>query len=144
MISILNYPPNHSLDRYLEQNTALQDCGYYVSANVIKCCIFHNAIPYYQYLWSYHKNLDMKSNFQKRKYKWPRIIPERKWEGITGGKGWRVFRKNYKGHMDNTKGWWNQGREVGMAGVWGRGRKLYLNKIKLKKEMEKKDVQPHY
>ena len=39
-----------------------------------------------------------------------------------GGKGGRVFRNNYKGHKDKTKGWgWNQGREVGMAGVVGRG-----------------------
>ena len=31
--------------------------------------------------------------------------------------GIRVFRNNYKGHMDKTKVGWNQGREVGMAGV---------------------------
>ena len=46
----------------------------------------------------------------------------------------RVFRNNYKGHMDKTKGGWNQGREVGMAGVGGaeggKGRQLYLNTIK--------------
>ena len=37
-----------------------------------------------------------------------------------GGKEERVFRDNYKGHMDKTKGGWNQGREVGLAGVgWG-------------------------
>ena len=35
------------------------------------------------------------------------------------GKGGRVFRNNYKGHMDKTKGGWKQGREVGMAGVGG-------------------------
>ena len=37
--------------------------------------------------------------------------------------GGRVFRKNYKGHMDKTKGarWWKQGREVGLAGVVGNG-----------------------
>ena len=36
------------------------------------------------------------------------------------GKGESVFRNNYKGHMDKTKGsGWNQGREVGMAEVWG-------------------------
>ena len=40
------------------------------------------------------------------------------------GKGERVFRNNYKGHMDkNQGGAWKQGREVGMAGVreewWG-------------------------
>ena len=29
----------------------------------------------------------------------------------------RVFRNNYKRHMDKTKGGWKQGREVGMAGV---------------------------
>ena len=32
----------------------------------------------------------------------------------------KVFRNNYKGHMDKTKGGgWNQGRKVGMAGVGG-------------------------
>ena len=34
--------------------------------------------------------------------------------------GERVFRNNYKGHMDKTKRVWNQRREVRMAGV-GRG-----------------------
>ena len=38
-----------------------------------------------------------------------------------GGKGRRVFRNNYKGYMDTTKGGWDQGWEVGMAGVEGRG-----------------------
>ena len=38
-----------------------------------------------------------------------------------GDKGGRVFRNNYKGHMDKTKGRWNQGREVRMAGIVGRG-----------------------
>ena len=47
--------------------------------------------------------------------------PEGKWERIMGGKGGRVFRNNSKGHMGKTKGGWNQGREVGMAGVVGRG-----------------------
>ena len=37
-----------------------------------------------------------------------------------GSKGGRDFRNNYIGHMDKTKeGGWNQGREVGMAGVGG-------------------------
>ena len=56
------------------------------------------------------------------------------------GKGGRVFRNNYKGHMDKIKGGGDQGREVGMAGVGGivgrKCRQLYLNnnkKIKLKK-----------
>ena len=42
-----------------------------------------------------------------------------------------VFRNNYKGHMDKTKGGWNHGREVEMAGVGENGggecRQLYLN-----------------
>ena len=38
-----------------------------------------------------------------------------------GKKEGRVFRDNYKGHMDKTKGRWKQGREVGMAGVGGSG-----------------------
>ena len=55
------------------------------------------------------------------------------------GKEERVFRDNYKGHMDKTKGGWNQEREVRMVGVggewWGeKCRQLYLNnKIKLNK-----------
>ena len=40
-----------------------------------------------------------------------------------GGMVGRVFRNNYKGHMDKTKVGWNQGREVGMAGVGGQKRK---------------------
>ena len=37
------------------------------------------------------------------------------------GKGGRVFRNNYKGHMDKTKagGGWDQGWEVRMDGVGG-------------------------
>ena len=31
--------------------------------------------------------------------------------------GQRVFRNNYKRHMDKTKGVGKQGREVGLAGV---------------------------
>ena len=40
---------------------------------------------------------------------------------MRGGKGGRVFRNNYKGHMDKTKRVWKQGREVGMARVRGSG-----------------------
>ena len=43
--------------------------------------------------------------------------------GDSGEKGVKVFRTNCKGHMDKTKEGWNQGRNVGMAGVgrekWG-------------------------
>ena len=52
----------------------------------------------------------------------------------------RVFRKNYKGHMDKTKWGWNQGRQVGMAGVGaerlGKGRKLHLNNKVFKKRKQ--------
>ena len=44
--------------------------------------------------------------------------PAGRWEGVMGEAG-RVFRNNYKGHMDKTKVGWKQGREVGMAGVGG-------------------------
>ena len=37
---------------------------------------------------------------------------------VVRGKGWRVFRNNYKGHMDKTKEGWNQGRRWGWLG-WG-------------------------
>ena len=51
-----------------------------------------------------------------------------------GGKGGRVFRNIYKGHTDKTKWGWDQGWEVGMAGVGGSGerkwRQLYLNNNK--------------
>ena len=46
------------------------------------------------------------------------------------GKGERVFRNNYKGHMDKTKMGWDQGREVGIAGVGEKWRQLYLNNYK--------------
>ena len=37
--------------------------------------------------------------------------------GIRGGAGGRVFKNNYKGHMDRIKGRLKQGRDVGMAEV---------------------------
>ena len=37
--------------------------------------------------------------------------------GYNGGKGRKVFRNIYKGHMDKTKRGWNQGREVEMVRV---------------------------
>ena len=39
--------------------------------------------------------------------------------GNTGEKDGRVFGNNYKGHMDKTMWGWDQGREVGIAGVGG-------------------------
>ena len=52
-----------------------------------------------------------------------------------GGRERRVFRNNYKGHMDKTKGG-GIGREEGMARVGGSGgrkcRQLYLNNNKIK------------
>ena len=49
------------------------------------------------------------------------------------GKGGRVFRNIYKGHMDKTKRVQDLEWEVGMAGVGGSGgvkwRQLYLTKI---------------
>ena len=57
---------------------------------------------------------------------------------MMGGKGGRDLRNNYKGHMHKIKERWNQGREVGMAGVGGimrgKGRQLYLNNNKIKKK----------
>ena len=48
-----------------------------------------------------------------------------------GGKGGKFFRNMYKGHRDKTKEGYNQGWEVGMAGVGrsggGKWRQLYLN-----------------
>ena len=41
--------------------------------------------------------------------------------GDNGGEGERVFRNSYIGHMDKTKGWWKQGREVAKPGVRGSG-----------------------
>ena len=40
-----------------------------------------------------------------------------------GGKGGRVFRKKYKGHMDKTKEGLDHGWGVHMAGVGGNGRR---------------------
>ena len=41
-----------------------------------------------------------------------------------GVKGGRVFRNNYKGHMDKTKRGWGQGWEVGVGGVGGSGGRM--------------------
>ena len=45
--------------------------------------------------------------------------------------GRRVYRNNYKGHMDNNKGGGNRGERRGSLGWWGevgrKGRNLYLN-----------------
>ena len=40
-------------------------------------------------------------------------------KGGNRGKGGRVFRNNYKGHMDKTKEGWKLWRGVGMVGVGG-------------------------
>ena len=56
-----------------------------------------------------------------------------------GVKGWRIYKNNYKGHMDKTRGWWKQGREVGMARVAGKGRKLYLKNNNIEKYLIKKE-----
>ena len=37
----------------------------------------------------------------------------------NGEKGESVFRNNYKGHMDKTKGGWKKGWEEGLVGVKG-------------------------
>ena len=37
--------------------------------------------------------------------------------GGSGGKEGRVFRSNYKGHMDKTKGGWVEAREGGWDGL---------------------------
>ena len=47
------------------------------------------------------------------------------------GKGGRVFRNNYIGHMHKTKEGWNQRWEVGMAGVGEEYIQLYLNSNKI-------------
>ena len=38
---------------------------------------------------------------------------------VGGDNGGRVFRNNYKGHMDKTKVGWKQGREEGLPGLMG-------------------------
>ena len=49
------------------------------------------------------------------------IVTRREKGGNFRGKGWRVWRNNYKGHMENNggEGRWKQGREVWRAGVLG-------------------------
>ena len=47
-----------------------------------------------------------------------------------GEKEGMVFRNNYKGHMDKTKGGVLSGVVGGMAGVGGKWGQLYLNNNK--------------
>ena len=62
-------------------------------------------------------------------------------EGNFRGIGWRVCRNNYKGHMDNNRGGGNRGGRWGGLGCWtgvgGKGRKLYSNNNKKRKEKNK-------
>ena len=60
-----------------------------------------------------------------------------------GGKGERVFRNNFKTHMDKTKGGVESGEEGGNGWGWGgvvggKGRQLYLNNNKIKKNNGRK------
>ena len=65
-----------------------------------------------------------------------------------GGKREGSSRNMYKRHMDKAKGRWDQGWEVGIAGVGGKWRQLYLNnntkrekyEIKNKKTKKKKKI----
>ena len=62
------------------------------------------------------------------------------------GLGGRVFRNNYEGHMDKTKGGWNReggGDGWGWGGVVGGKRQTTVfnnNKIKKEKKRKKKCV----
>ena len=47
------------------------------------------------------------------------------------GKWRRVFRNNYEGHMDKTKGGWKQGREMRRGSGGDKCRQLYLNNNKI-------------
>ena len=59
-----------------------------------------------------------------------------------GGKRGRVFRNNYKGHMDKTKGGGIR-RKMGMTGVGSKCRQLYLNNNK-KNFLKKSWDIPHF
>ena len=54
-----------------------------------------------------------------------------------GGKGGRVFRNIYRGHMDKTKKGQDQGWEVGMAGV-GESRGGKMETTVLEQQLKKK------
>ena len=65
-----------------------------------------------------------------------------------GGKGGRIFRNSYKGHMDKTKRGGDQGGEGGMAGVGGgvvreKCRQLYLNNSKKITKRKKNKTNKH-
>ena len=57
--------------------------------------------------------------------------------GDNRGKGQRVYRNNFKGHMDNNKGGWKQGRDVGRAG--GERQKAILEQ-QYKKNVKKRPL----
>ena len=55
--------------------------------------------------------------------------------GNNGAKSVKGLQQQLLGHMDKTKGGWNQGRDRGWLGLraemGGKGRKLYLNNNKI-------------
>ena len=62
--------------------------------------------------------------------------------GDNGRKGSRVYRNNYKGHMDKNNGSGNRVGRWGWLECWGRvrgkGRQLYLNNNKIQNYSIKK------
>ena len=50
--------------------------------------------------------------------------------GDNGGKGGRVFRNNYKGHIDKTKEVWNGGDGWGWGKWWGEKADNLSNNLK--------------
>ena len=52
--------------------------------------------------WNLINTMNKQAKYNQGHWKWERSDSDER-GGDNGGKGWRVYRNNYKGHMDNNK-----------------------------------------
>ena len=79
-------------------------------------------IPYdLTFNWNLIDKMNKQAKYNQRYWNWEQADSDQRGED-NGGRGWSVYRNNYKGHVDNKKGGWKQGKELGRAEVVRRGR----------------------
>ena len=62
-------------------------------------------IPYeITFNWNLVNKMNKQAKYNQKHWNWEQADTDQRGEGRDkGGKGWRVYKNNYKGHMDNNK-----------------------------------------
>ena len=86
---------------------------------------------YITFNWNLINKTNKQAKYNQRHWNWEQADSDQRGAGgDNGGKGERVYRNNYKGHMDSNKGGGNRGgrweRMECWAGVGGKGQKTIL------------------